>query len=112
MFQSKYEKFLEKEIERLRTELGEKDRQIENLQAALVAKEAPEAYVDRYARPPTLSPEQAEQMRRLSAESQLLTRYSQLIEEPLFSDDAAIDALQRVIGPPRFDKPIADNSES
>ena len=111
MFRSKLEKFLEKEVSRLQSELAEKNQQIEKLQAAIISKAAPMAYFEHYG-PKEQSGINPDVKKRLE-DMKILNRFAQMQEEPLFSNaDEAVDILSRMMNPPGFEKPIHDNSES
>lgn len=109
---SKLLAFLEKEVERLQAELKNKDQQIMQLQAALVAKEAPGAYLDHFAPKDPMDSHRQTIMKNLMEEAKFVNKYTQVIENPLFDNpDQAIELLGKVIGAPKS-KPIHNNAES
>ena len=112
MFQSKYERFLEKEVERLQQELKVKNEQIQQLQAALVSRVAPGAYLDHFAPKDPMSEERDKAIKHLMDEAKALNKYTNIIEGPLFDDvDQAIELLGRTLGPPKSSS-VHKNSES
>ncbi len=103
----------EVEIRMLREQLTEKREEIKDLKAslartqeALIAKEAPEAYLDHVAireqvRDENLTPEQQSAIETNRAEARAAELYISEMEGPLFRGaDDMISLLQRPQGPP------------
>lgn len=109
MFSSRFEKFLEKEIESLKEEVKRLQKSNESLQAALIAKESPIAYQDFVAPKIAVDNEARDQFNK---ENQFLKRYASAIEGPLFeSADEMLESLALAAGAPNM-KAVHDNSES
>lgn len=108
MFNSKYTKYLERQISELKEELKTVKQENFNLQAAIVAQRAPMAY-EHFAKD---YPEAKSVDVKTKQENMFLRQYSQAIEQPLFSSvDEMLESLGPRSGIPTTSS-VHENSES
>lgn len=87
------------ELKILREQIVRLEKQIDTLQTALVSKEAPIAYRDMY-ESTIAPPEDLEAKERLRAEKLVNGKWLEMMERPLFSDNAEsfIEEMQYTLG--------------
>ena len=108
--------FLEETLTEKREEIRDVKQQLRSTQEALIAKEAPLAYMDQMDEKDQVeeeTPQQIETRRRHTLQAEAEKRLLQEIESPLFIDkDDLIEQLTRAVGAPSCDEPLHPGGES